>query len=92
MNRRPYGPITYNCECETVARNINIIRNRLNLGFVELDAEIYKTERLKDGDFFLDEMLDFAEVMPLIITKEQCIKFSRVWKINAISIHQREKQ
>ncbi len=78
----PSSSVLQNWERERIALNINIIRNRLGLGFVPITEELYKEERLKDGNWNEIEITNFRVVIPNIITEVQCQLFCPKWGKN----------
>lgn len=74
----PWESLLQKSECETIARNIMVIRKRLGDKW-DLSWTEYKKEREKDGGYSWAEKDYFKEVMPLIRDAIGAISFSRSW-------------
>lgn len=71
------GSVTQNCESETVARNIMVIRDRR--GEWDLTEKEYEEERKKDGNFTGSEFAYFRKVYPLTHDSVSAMAFAPGW-------------
>lgn len=78
----PFGSIAKNNQSETIARNIMTIMHRNGDEFQPVSAEMYRTERLKDGatDKAIDgEMHYYNSVIEHMQSPETVEAFCKGW-------------
>ena len=77
---RPYGSILQKTEAEIIALNIMVILKRTGNTFRRLTWGEYKKERMKDGNFTMDEREYFEEVIDYCKSSETAKLFCPDWK------------
>lgn len=80
FTRKPWDCIFQKSEYETIACNIMVILERTGDEFRPLEWEEYKTKRLKDGNFTMNEKQYFDKVVFYCQSAENAEQFSNEWK------------
>lgn len=76
----PWESIFNKSENETVSLNIMKILKRTGNEFRTLTFDEYRTERLKDKDFTINESKYLDEVVSYCSSEEKCRIFSKEWR------------
>ena len=75
----PWSSVCRHCEDEVVAQNIMIILKRTGNEFRDLTWKEYKKERLKDGNFTMEEKECFEKVIWYCKSEKKARLFSKYW-------------
>lgn len=76
----PWNSVFRNSDYETIARNILVVKSKLDDTWGEITWEQYKEKRLKDGNFSEVEKDYFDKVVDYCKDEESVRKFSPDWR------------
>ena len=79
FTRIPMNSVLGKYEPELIAANIMVILKRTGDQWRDLSWDVYKTERLKDGNFSNGEKFYFDQVIPYCQSADMALAFCKDW-------------